>query len=1222
MRGPIGAAILTLHRIGWKMTSPFTLEDDWGEEVALTKVTPALLATMLRDATFRTLEKYVGKKTAETDDAFVGRRACTEHLRRQLASDRKLTAAGKAAFMSVLCNAVMTYSKAVQGGYLVQDRCPLCGKFGDTLHHRIWECEHPQVVAARRTAAPPWIMQEIARRPRNQALWVSGLIPHPGDDWPRPASEAIPTVEFQGPGEPPMHEDGRPRILGDIYVDGSCTSHVISELRRAATSLVVLGESQEEKWRVRMAVPTPMPQTPQAAEFVAVPLVHAYAKGVDERFNVASDCLNVVRSCNEEAAKAMGHTRAYGGIMKPALADPDWRKRITVRKVPAHVAPETLPEGQEKRDAIGNQYADEAAKSAIQLHPQASPAMQQDLEAALKRARIVVRTIAAVMPLFPPMPADQRMKRRPLAREGAEIIGDGGHKWAFSAGSWRCEVCWRMTLKPDIDAALAHGKCDGPKESLEAARIAGRGHKLAHVGGQMPVLFCMTCGSYSARRAYGLGATCRGTPTKAGMQALSRIRRGFQPWRTRRDGGGQRPRLGEGRAWSSHRRCFVDGSARESKRRRIDDHGNEDGMDEDDPMSQSREEGPETRRLWQATHEAWASQDIFGHGGDLDQNHEAQADEVGRNAYVEPTVEMHERDEDYDGNHIYIAEAIGTAQSTVGAREGPGGTQVGDATDAAAPTAMEGAAASVVAAWGAVQLQTQDLTARPPSGSVAPLDGDRDTVINKRRRKNSSPQQAPLSLGVGPSANWHALSDEEGQSQPGVVRRRDGTDEPTALATVARSGGAATVQRRWEQPQGGWDDHRDSDARNSECSGTLMGHRVVGGGTEADHQPPSTAEESRRGDSLEPRLPETPQRCRERGRLHRGPLMPDLQHVHQESHRPECGEPRNRDAGQRHGVSRGLRGHQHGTACEGRESCASVDANGSDDSIQVARDCSDSGLDLNRSRGDAVGGNNRAANPVRAAAAELGRPREAGGAAALPGWSGGHREVQQRAARGQTQDRHGSAAHTARHIWMEPPAWMYLPHLGCGTGDIHQRDQQADDDQTEEQRLHASGGASSSGAAAAAIRGRGQAPGSDGRSDEPLGAGAIRGRRTAPGANRARRSTSTAAATSRLRDEAMARYFADIAERAAKRRQSEAVDSAPSPRQRIEALRRRITARAGTGGDSRCTDGSGSGDNAAAPSGQRPPRLHGASAAAAAAVAWHADSPANAAPAGSHVSGT
>ncbi len=429
VKGPIGATILTLHRLGWRMVSPFVLVDDWGEEIPLTKTAPALLETLLREATFRALETYVGSKVAKDDLDFDGRRTCTDHLRRQLASDSKITTEGRAAYLSVLCGAVMTYHRAAKEGYMVQDVCPLCGCRGDTIFHRVWKCLHPDAVAARCRASPQWFRDEIDRGTVNRTLCTTGMIPHPGDVWPRPARDAIPSAHYEGDGERPIAPEGIPIIDGSVYVDGSCTNHVIPELKRAGTSLVTKNQQGHITWRINLAVPTPMPQTSQASEFVALPLVQAYLRGTSSKLDVASDCLNVVRSCHEPAARALCGSKLYAGLLKPVRADPAWRDRVVVRKVPAHIDPRTLPHGDARDDAIANGVADTEAKRAVGLHPQPAPAQIQMLEAELRRARCAVRTIAAVMPVFPPMPRERMVRPPPLfakALQCMELVGTSG----------------------------------------------------------------------------------------------------------------------------------------------------------------------------------------------------------------------------------------------------------------------------------------------------------------------------------------------------------------------------------------------------------------------------------------------------------------------------------------------------------------------------------------------------------------------------------------------------------------------------------------------------------------------------------------------------------------------------------------------------------------------------------------------------------------------------
>ncbi len=121
-----------------------------------------------------------------------------------------------------------------------------------------------------------------------------------------------------------------------------------------------------------------------------------------------------------------------------------------------------------------------------------------------------------------------------------------------------------MTVKPDITAALAHERCPGARASLEARAIVARGHTLAKTNGAVPVVFCVKCGAWSTRRAYGLAGRCRGGAAPAGKQALARIAKGLQPWEDRGGDDGRRTRRRGGRCrsmWSADAAAYIDHAA-------------------------------------------------------------------------------------------------------------------------------------------------------------------------------------------------------------------------------------------------------------------------------------------------------------------------------------------------------------------------------------------------------------------------------------------------------------------------------------------------------------------------------------------------------------------------------------------------------------------------------------------------------------------------------------
>ncbi len=529
-RGPISSMMLSLHRIGWGMASPFVMRDHRDQDILLTKVSPALLMSMLRSAVLAAMERAEGRSMAKHDPNFIDRRLAVEHVTHQLRTDRKLTSADVAAYKAAACGAIMTFNRAAELGYAVEDVCPLCGMAGDTLRHRIWRCTHPDAVRARNIFAPEWLQREQERRPASDALWTTGWFPHPADEWPRPSDTPNAHILYgeSAEGDDPPPASAPRGFHGCLYGDGSCTTNVFAELRRAGTSVVQREPGTAVVRRVRCPVASPLPQTPQAAEYMVVALTQQLARR-NMPIDLAVDCLNVVRDMNSPYSVAASAKRMQAGIARVALADPAWTRNVRVRKVKAHVKPENAGTRAEREDAIGNNWADDEAKAAVLLHPQPSPAAVASLEAALKRAKMIVRTIARVVQAFPPMPKE-RMVKPPSSVEGAAVKTIGGHDWVFAGGLWRCRCCLKLTLEPSLSRQMILQRCAGPRRSVQVEAMTDLGHVVARTASEIPIVFCLKCGAFTARRAYGLAAPCKGRPSPPGAQALARIKKGLQPW--------------------------------------------------------------------------------------------------------------------------------------------------------------------------------------------------------------------------------------------------------------------------------------------------------------------------------------------------------------------------------------------------------------------------------------------------------------------------------------------------------------------------------------------------------------------------------------------------------------------------------------------------------------------------------------------------------------------
>ncbi len=184
VRGPIAAAALTLARLGWRFTAPFTVEGANGVEHCITGTSPALLRDALRDALRDSLEREVGASIARRDPQFEGRRVCLDLARSAAKPGAKLDAKQAAAFRAAACGAIWTATTARERGYDTDGLCTLCGQAPDTLHHRTYAC--PRTADAVRAVVPEWFWKEAARASPTDTFWTRGLFPHPADLPPPP----------------------------------------------------------------------------------------------------------------------------------------------------------------------------------------------------------------------------------------------------------------------------------------------------------------------------------------------------------------------------------------------------------------------------------------------------------------------------------------------------------------------------------------------------------------------------------------------------------------------------------------------------------------------------------------------------------------------------------------------------------------------------------------------------------------------------------------------------------------------------------------------------------------------------------------------------------------------------------------------------------------------------------------------------------------------------
>ena len=132
----------------------------------------------------------------------------------------------------------------------------MCGGSAvDTLEHRLYFCQAPCVVAQRaRFAKEPFLEEARAKYMFSLALYLRGLFPHPASFWPPPCDKG--SLTQHGPG---AAESGK--LVGEIYVGGSCSQHILADCRRAAWAVTAMGP-EGEHFTMTGPVWAPIPQTP------------------------------------------------------------------------------------------------------------------------------------------------------------------------------------------------------------------------------------------------------------------------------------------------------------------------------------------------------------------------------------------------------------------------------------------------------------------------------------------------------------------------------------------------------------------------------------------------------------------------------------------------------------------------------------------------------------------------------------------------------------------------------------------------------------------------------------------------------------------------------------------------------------------------------------------------------------------------------------------------
>ena len=180
------------------------MTDDLGITRAIDRYSLAMWSSFIRASVQRGHERELTLKMGDPTRTYG--RTCVDAVKKVLAS-AKVSQASKNLLLVTACNALWTKTRAAEAGYDVGDAlCELCQNGPDTLHHRLWVCQKPEVCAARDAIAKPWVIRAALAAGPTSSLYCRGMWDHPAQHLPMPTEEAVMQVWDAEGNEVPQHQ--------------------------------------------------------------------------------------------------------------------------------------------------------------------------------------------------------------------------------------------------------------------------------------------------------------------------------------------------------------------------------------------------------------------------------------------------------------------------------------------------------------------------------------------------------------------------------------------------------------------------------------------------------------------------------------------------------------------------------------------------------------------------------------------------------------------------------------------------------------------------------------------------------------------------------------------------------------------------------------------------------------------------------------------------------
>ena len=234
VRGPAAATWASLHRLGWKFVSPFTVVSDVGKEYDLLEISPKRLKRRLHEGVDRWGWRKVLREFGygEEEVGLLAARVRKEWAVDLLHKHGDLSPQEKGALRRVLEGSVWTEERCWEEGYLEYPLCKVCLAGVGNTQHRAYGCGE-LAVSGDMVLKEAW--REEGRKASKRDPYWTRLIPMGTARARLPRAEE---VHMEWIGEAQV-------ITGEVFGDGSVKGR--GELGRGGSAFGVLKSTVEEE---------------------------------------------------------------------------------------------------------------------------------------------------------------------------------------------------------------------------------------------------------------------------------------------------------------------------------------------------------------------------------------------------------------------------------------------------------------------------------------------------------------------------------------------------------------------------------------------------------------------------------------------------------------------------------------------------------------------------------------------------------------------------------------------------------------------------------------------------------------------------------------------------------------------------------------------------------------------------------------------------------------